>query len=355
MFRHLGKQRSLTFNSLKAAQKWKALFDAFGYEEAMSKLDPNDGKRLTLLTHCQSYISHLTGVTNGTKSTYNRYLKNHFTEIGQVEITKITANTVSAWLNDLADKGLAGKSIANIHAFLSGALEVAARDEIILKNPSKGLRLPKTHSTKSEMIFLSSEEFEFLLAEIDPFYQLFILTLVSTGIRFSEATAITVRDVNYEDNSIRINKAWKMTGSGVRELGVPKTAQSNRTVAVPPRVIEAIRKSVEGRKFADLVFTNKKGTQLAHNIFHPEWLRAAKIFEQTYQKRPRIHDCRHSFASACIREGKPMFFISKQLGHASITVTVDRYSHLERTDLNSLAVTMGEYIPKFLPTRAELN
>ena len=48
MFRHVGKQRSLTFNSLKAAQKWKALFDAFGYDEAMAKLDPSEGKRLTL-------------------------------------------------------------------------------------------------------------------------------------------------------------------------------------------------------------------------------------------------------------------------------------------------------------------
>ena len=339
-FRHLGRQRSLTFKTEKDAKKWKAYLDTHGADKAL-ELFKVATKSLDLLTHATAYIEHLTGVTAGTKKTYQRYVKNHFTEIGQVELTAITPNTVSAWLNELVAKGLSGKSIANIHAFLSGALETAVRDEIIPKNPSKGLRLPKTHSAKQEMVFLTYSEFDELAELIDPFYRNFITVLVGTGMRFGEATALTVADVDFKTRSIRINKAWKMTGTSQRELGVPKTERSNRTVAMPPQVVEAIAPQVAGKKRTQLVFTNKQGNQLAHNVFHPVWQEAVKPFEEKTGIHPRIHDLRHTFASWCIQDNISLPVIQRSLGHESIQTTINIYGHLARSDFDALASSIG--------------
>ena len=343
-YRQAGKQFSRSFPDKKNALKWKAILDAHGVDKALSEL-ASTKDTLTLLTHANSYIEHLTGVTNGTKVTYRRYLKNHFTEIGQLELTAITANTVSAWLNDLVAKGLAGKSIANIHAFLSGALETAVRDELIPKNPSKGLRLPKTHSVKQEMVFLSHDEFAELLPLIDEFYQPLVISLVGTGMRFGEATALTVADLDFAKRSIRINKAWKMTGGATRELGVPKTERSNRTVAMPSQVHDALKEVVHGKKRTDLVFTNKQGNQLAHNIFHPIWQKAVAVFEARTGIHPRIHDCRHTFASWCIQANIPLPVIQRSLGHESIQTTINIYGHLSRADFDALAASIGNFLP----------
>ena len=346
MFRHAGKQRSLTFNSEAAAEKWRKLLDALGWDEAKKWLDQSEATdEATLLTYCHSYIEHLTGVTTGTKTTYKRYLKNHFAEIGLKPLSSIDANTVSKWLNALADKGLSGKSIANLHAFLSGALETAVRDDLIPKNASKGLRLPKTHSVAQEMVFLTQGEFYDLLPLIDEFYHPLVLTLVGTGMRFGEATALTVADVNFTTNSIRINKAWKMTGGTKRELGVPKTKRSNRTVAFPNQVAEALKPSCEGRRRDALIFTNRHGKVLAHNVFHPVWFKASGAFAETSGIHPRIHDLRHTFASWAISSGVPLPVIQRQLGHESITTTVDRYGHLMRSDFEALATSIGSFLP----------
>lgn len=346
MFRHEGRQRSLTFNSRASAEKWMKLLDAVGYVEAKKWLDksaPTD--EATLLSHCYSYIEHLTGVTNGTKKTYERYLKNHFQEIGKKALTAIDANAISAWLNDLVAKDLSGKSIANIHAFMSGALEVAVRDELIPKNPSKGLRLPKTHSVKQEMVFLSREEIAELVGYLDEFYRPFVITLVGTGMRFGEATALTVADFDYKTQSIRINKAWKMTGTSQRELGVPKTERSNRTVAVPSLVADVIKELIQGKKRTELIFTNKQGNQLAHNVFHVAWASAVAEFEARTGLHPRIHDLRHTFASLAIQSNVPLPVIQRALGHESIQTTIDRYGHLARADFDALATAIGTFLP----------
>jgi integrase len=191
------------------------------------------------------------------------------------------------------------------------------------------------------MVFLTYSEFDELAELIDPFYRNFITVLVGTGMRFSEATALTVADVDFKTRSIRINKAWKMTGTSQRELGAPKTERSNRTVPMPPQVVEAIAPQVAGKKRTQLVFTNKQGNQLAHNVFHPVWQEAIRPFEEKTGIHPRIHDLRHTFASWCIQDKISLPVIQRSLGHESIQTTINIYGHLARADFDALASSIG--------------
>jgi integrase len=120
MFRHLGVQRSLSFSSMKKAKEWKNTLEQF-------------------LT---AHIINLTGVTNGTRASYRGYIKTHMADLGQVPLARLTRTHVSKWINDLSAKGLSGKTIRNLHGFLSGALNEAVRQKLLPENPCAAMRMP---------------------------------------------------------------------------------------------------------------------------------------------------------------------------------------------------------------------
>ena len=186
---------------------------------------------------------------------------------------------------------------------------------------------------------------------------------------FGEATALQVGDVDVAAKSIRVRRAWKRTGTSVPELGPTKTRRSDRTVAAPPQVIEALVPLMEGRRPGDLLLQSRRGTRISQSpfwrrVWQPAvWQLAGDVVEQRPDSRgrsmpvvvsqgpgkhPRIHDLRHTFASWAIRNGVPLPVIQRQLGHESIKTTVDTYGHLARSDFDALALATGAMLPPLL-------
>jgi len=368
MFRHLGKQRSLTFNSLAAAKKWQQLLEAVGYEEAIARLE-GDKPKTSLGEFLASHIENLTGVTNGTRASYKGYISTHMGELGKIPLASLDRTHVSKWINELAAKGLSGKTIRNVHGFLSGALNEAVRQKLLAENPCTAMRMPTTSHKSTEMTFLTHDEFAELFALIDPHYRPLVLTLVGTGMRFGEATALMVGDVDLEHHQLRVRQAWKKTGDSSRELGAPKTKRSIRTIPLGSEVEAALSLVCAGKSHNEFVFTNKQGAPVNSSSFREGvWLPAVQEFagdeveirptqwnskkriviKQGNGKHPRIHDLRHTFASWAIQANKPLTVIQRTLGHESITTTVDRYSHLARSDFDSLATSINDFLPKHL-------
>lgn len=137
-------------------------------------------------------------------------------------------------LNGRNGKPTSGKTIANKHGFLTGALNAAVRDGKIKANPCDGNRLPRWD--REEMVFLEREEFQLLLAALPEYWRPLVEFLVASGCRWSEATALNPGDVDLAAGTVRIRRAWK-TGDGGYTLGVPKTKKSVRTINVPKRVL----------------------------------------------------------------------------------------------------------------------
>ena len=372
-YRHNSKQRSKSFANLKDAQWWMAYLNLHGVQAA---LDYEAGKQevaTTLGTYLASHIEQLTGVTGGTKSGYRAFVANSMAELLDLPISILNRTHVSGWVNRLSADGFSGKTIANMHGFLSSAMNQAVIDGLAASNPCRGMRLPRTDHTDVEMTFLSPEEFAQLYAIIDPHFQPFVLTLVGTGMRFGEATAVTVKDVDLKHESIRVRQAWKKAEAGKSDLGAPKTKRSNRTVALPPEVVAAITPLVLAKNPNDLLFTSKAGTRILNATFWRNlWGPAVQIFagdilriehdsggrkvriveKEGPGKHPRVHDLRHTHVSWAISSGIPLPVIQRQLGHESITTTVDRYGHLARSDFDALALSIGSFLPHALAIEA---
>ncbi|WUC08200.1 site-specific integrase [Nocardia sp. NBC_00565] len=172
--------------------------------------------------------------------------------------------------------------------------------------------------------------------------------------RPSEVGALTVGDVNRDTGGVRINKAFKYTGTGWR-LGPPKTKRGVRTVNVP---FETIGLLDLDRPHDALLFQTRRGTPIRAAYFYQEaFLPALRelvvvddqgnvVVDRLGGKRPSPYTLRHTGISWRLLGGVPMFVVSRDAGHDSYDTTDKRYGHLDRTASAAAAQVLAARIPR---------
>lgn len=381
-FRHDGKQRTITTRTEAQATRIASLMNRLGVERALEVVAARDGREDDVPTFEQmghAHIRRLTKPTEGTKERYRRQLTADFPEIADLPIDAITRDHVADWMNARRREGASAKTVKNKRGLMAAIFNSAIYDSHIQRNPCDGVALPDGES--EEMAFLTPEEFERLRAHIRPHYRPLVDTLVGTGLRWGEATALQVRDWDRSRRMLTVSRAWKKAERG-HVIGPPKSRRSRRTIAVPPRVADALDAATEGGRGEDWIFTTVRGLPIrSDGHFHEEvwqpaiaaangekianarmkrrgvkdmtanrpWLEPAA---KPLGKRPRVHDLRHSCASWLIREGVTLPVIQQHLGHESIKTTIDRYGHLEPSHLKAAASALAASMP-VLPREIE--
>jgi integrase len=353
-FRHLGKQESRTFLTEHDAQAWKIVLDRLGPDAALIMLDDRpEPTTVTVADLIDHHIDHLTGVDEGTLARYRRIQDTHLRpRFAHIPADTLTRDDVSRWVLEarlLNGDTPAPKTLRNWHSLLSDALSGAVERGTIPANVAKGVKLPRADADAGEdMVFLTYAEFDTLYAATPERWQPLVLTLALTGMRFGEATALTVGALNRADQSARIHTAWKQSG----KQGAPKSRRSRRTVAVPGAVFDAIEPLTTGKRPDDLVFLSPRGHRVrSGNFYNNVWGPLVERVAPVIGKTPRVHDLRHTFASWALQRNIPLPTIQRQLGHESITTTVDTYGHLARSDFDPL-LTLGVGLsatPRALP------
>lgn len=358
-WRHERKDRSLTFVDIESAETFRRNLDKLGHHDALRLIDlVDDGlAQQTLTQWLDRHIDTLTGVEEGTRRRYRSYLTNDIAPtIGHMPLAAVTDTTIARWVNDLEESGASGKTIANKHGFMAGALNHAVRVGKLPKNPCDHTRLPRTDS--DEMVFLTSDEFALLVGAMTPRWQPLTRWLVGTGTRFGEATALTVADITatvrvdddgaeVREGIARINKAWKYTGDSTRKLSKPKTRRGVRTISIPAPVLDILDLD---RDPAELLFPTRDGGPISHQLYRNKaWLPALKKVTDPEAsprllKRPRVHDLRHTYASWSIQSGVSLAVVQAQLGHESITTTIATYTHLDQTSGREAAAAIAKML-----------
>lgn len=336
LYRADGQQRSTSFDDHAAALRYLKLLEQVGPDEAekIIGIERQAAHEVTATEWITEYISHLTGIEEGSRRRYRAYLANDIeNSIGALPLSAVTEATIARWVQGMEGSG---KTITNKHGFLSAALQAAVRAGKIPANPCEGRRLPRKDDGDDEQVFLTPDEFAILRGAMTARWQPLVTFLVSTGMRYSEACALTVGDIDPDAGTIRIVKAWKYTGTSERRLGAPKSKKSVRTINVPPHAIAAAGDLT--RPPGELVFTTQSGGPISAQLFHNKaWKPAIAKVEQQLGKRPRPHDLRHTCASWLIAAGVPLPVIQAHLGHESINTTISVYGHLDRTSAQAAA------------------
>lgn len=285
------------------------------------------------------HLDHATGITPGTRGEYRRLAERSWLPaLGDFPVDVLTSDQIRRWVNAY-DPGHSAKTLANAHGLLSTVLASAVEAGHRPDNPAKGVQLPR--GLRQEMVFLTPGEFARLLEEVPARWQPLVVTTAGTGLRWGEVTALHWRDVDLDAPvpMLRVTQAWKRGETGTHTLGTPKTRRSERTVSLPPEVVDVLDPLRD--EPGTLVFRADRGGQLHHQAWHPRvWTPAVskaagdkrndagKVIEQGPGKRPRFHDLRHSHVAWLAAGGAMPNEIQLRLGHESIKTTMDVYGHL---------------------------
>lgn len=325
--------------------------------------EPTAPGDMPFLDWAHRYVDRCTGIDDRTRYDYRRDVDQHLALLRHVDpagrvheatIGNLTTDDVQDWVRaeEAGERNpenpkkwrrrpAGPKSIANRHGLLSCILQAAveAEPQLRSKNCAKGTRLPRADDhTEEEMCFLEHEEYKRISAEMrDEHGRDLADWLVGTGMRWGEATAVQVRDVDFKRRTVNVQRAWKRSpaGDGAAPsyfLGPPKTRKARRIIALSDAQIEMLRRRVPGKQPEDLVFHTMNGRPWRHaNFWRRRWLPAVEAaISKGLPRRPRIHDLRHTHVAWLIAARIPLPAIQVRLGHESISTTVDRYGHLVR-------------------------
>ena len=227
--------------------------------------------------------------------------------------------------------GLGPSGVRQSVFVISAALDHAVRSGRIRSNPAHGLGLPRPR--RRDYVFLTHGQLRDLAAEAGP-WKVFVLVLGYTGLRWGEATALRVCDIDLARRRIDVRRAFSDVGGRV-VLGTPKSHQS-RTVPVPRFLARELAAAITGKHADDLVFTMPGGSVMRLS----NWRRASFLPARAragLSGRFRIHDLRHTAASLMVQAGYPPKMLQEIMGHASITTTLDLYGHLYPGDMDRYA------------------
>lgn len=269
-----------------------------------------------------------------TLSAYRSVLDRHLIPyFGQLRIDRITTALVqrfiAAKVDETSKRGspLTPKTIQNCARVLTKIFNTAVDWQMLVRSPFVRVVLPRVE--RREMDFLRPDEVRRLLdsAPSDASRCLFLVA-VSTGMRQGELLALQWEDIDWGRSVIRVRRTLSLG-----KLQSPKTPRSRREVRIGKMLVRALREQqlrTGGR--SEFVFSTSLGSHLdpanlVKRAFEPA-LRSAGL------RRVRFHDLRHTAASIMINDGMNLKFVSHQLGHSSIQITLDRYAHLipERHD-----------------------
>lgn len=335
-----GKQTSYPLQSAGEADRFKRMVEANGNSltavEAILEKVVVGGP--TVVENMERHIEMLTRAGPDQIKRYKNAIKNHFSgRLGKLPVKAVEHEDVVKWVKEMQGKSykgtpLSAKTIANHHGLLSASMETAVRLKRRGDNPCKGVQLPRDESIQEKMHFMTAAESLAIVQAHPVRYQALMAFLRGTGARFGEATALNGRDfqLDVQQPTVRIEKAWKRDENDRFYIGPPKTPKSRRTVSLSPSLVQVVRPLVEAAGPAGLVFRTSYGGPIRHSSFYEFW--EGSLDSLGYPKgagnRPRIHDMRHTHASLMLGAGMSPFELSRRLGHESIQTTVDRYSHL---------------------------
>lgn len=315
---------------------------ALGFVDVIAR---QPGGELTLAEWAERWVAARPGVTARTQHEYEVALHRHILPtLGDVPLDRISRSDIEAWATRLQPT-MAAKSLVNVHGLLSSVLDAATRETppLRLDNPARGMRLRRGGVRDDEMCFLSHAEWALLHRclertssagrEVDSTLgQHLGLLLVGSGLRYSEATALQAKHVDLLAAvcSVRVGQSWKRQPDSTYRLDEPKTRRSRRTVTVSNEVRDVLISRCAGKGPDELVFATTTGGQLKNALFANYYWRSAvaRAGAAGLEKRPRLHDLRHTHAAWLIAAGRPLPSIQRRLGHESITTTVDTYGHL---------------------------
>lgn len=304
-------------------------------------------------TWLQTYVA--ISVKPYTYDSYHTICDRHIKPaLGRVKLSLLSPIQIQEFYNSLIrEKQLSEKTVKNVNGVLHRALKQAVKLQMIARNPVELCDLPKVRRKKISP--MEADELKrFLQAIRDmPFEAIYRITLF-TGMRQGEVLGLTWDCIDFERNSILVDKQLQKTRKvgGTYALVATKNSR-NRTIIAAPSVMRLLKKQRSQQRQQqllagpawdnpwDLVFTNDIGGHLCHVSVYKDF---KQIVRDLGMERTRFHDLRHGYAVAALESGDDIKTVQENLGHATASFTLDVYGHVSQKMRQRSAENMERFI-----------
>ncbi|MGT2763663.1 tyrosine-type recombinase/integrase [Streptococcus intermedius] len=293
---------------------------------------------------------------NTQENNYNKHIKDYFSKVDNVG--KLTYEDIYQFREHLrqkvaqnSDNLLSSNTINKIVILLKKIFDVGLRKGYYTTNPVKLLKKLPVERTK--MRFWTVKEFQQFLTlfEIEEYnIKLLFTVLFFTGLRLGEALALTWQDIDFSSSTIHITKSVYVN-KGISHISATKTKAGTRRIIINKKLSQELQYWQQQQKHLLEQFTSDS---MSLQVFQSSPITITKnSIEKQYKKilerdatlkKIRIHDFRHSHASLLINQGEDYLVVKERLGHASITTTIDTYSHLYPSKQKDLADKLDDLI-----------
>ncbi len=332
-------------------QKWvggfttkKACESALG--EALGRVHAGtfaaDSGRLTVAEYAKDWLAAVEPTIRPSTFTSYRSVMDHYVvpRLGTVRLSALTPAQLGRFYAELGASGgkrggpLSPTTVRYAHTVFGKALQDAVGWGLVARNAARAAKPPRKASTDMQ-VWSPEEARRFVeLVQNDRLYALWFL-LLTTGMRRGEAVGLRWSDVDLDGGVLSVRRAIASV-DGVALESEPKTAKGRRAIALDPATVDALRshrerqaaeRALVGDGWAEsgAVFTYPDGRTL-----HPDHVMVVfqRLIAGAGLPRIRLHDLRHTAATLALAAGVHPKVVQERLGHSSIGITLDTYSHV---------------------------
>lgn len=299
-----------------------------------------DNKNITLDGYFDEWIKGKRGGTKpNTLKTYSSHYKRHISpRMGKRKVQQIERREVLSLQRELSE-AFSNTTANNVMRTLKVILHDAMRDEIIAKDPADGVKALKTECKATETYHraLTEEEQKAFMQELESdYYYEFIALLLCTGMRCGEAAALNWGDIDYKSNVIHITKTVTFTEDNKLIVGnTPKSEAGKRDIPLNATIKSILQR--QRKKFGNIipmsegkVFVAVYGGLVHNHAVNRAITGALDRLEEkgTHIEHFTAHALRDTFATRFIEQGGQPQTLKTILGHNSLAMTMDLYSHV---------------------------
>ena len=351
-----GRRMSKTFNTQKEGLDW--------IRKTRGQIDDGLNYASTKITLGEYMNNWLTSTKSAkrtsTWSHYEQVTRSYIVpRLGKIKIKDLRPEHIQGFYNQLVQQEIGIYTILKIHTVLHSALHYAAKLGMVNRNSASFTQPPKEPAT--EMTILNeSQVSQFLITAMTHRWEALFHLAIVTGARQMELLGLKWTDLDWVRQTLKVERQLiRPNGNGVG-FSAPKTRLGKRSIALGGRTIEVLRAHYErqqverlaaGEKWKEngLIFTTSQGGPI-----HPRNLLRdfKKLLRDAGLPAIRFHDLRHTAASLMLNNNIPPIVVSRRLGHAKASITLDVYGHLIPSMQTEVADKIDELI---MPVSVQLK
>ncbi len=301
-------------------------------------------EKITLAEYLKQWLSDYVE-TNLAQKTFEGYrvnIESHIIpSIGNILLQKLQPINIQKFYKEKLENGrvdgkggLSAKSVLYIHRVLRKALDQAVKMQLIPRNVADAVTPPKVKQFKAS--FLDENQVKEMLEAFQPTkIHIPVLLAAGVGLRRGEALGLQWKDIDFQNKTVSISRSLLPSKKGLI-FHEPKTENSNRVLILPQTILDELQnhkelqdniKNIAGNAYHDndLVTCYEDGSPINPASFSHTFARTLK---RKNLGHIRFHDLRHANATLMLKYNIPSKVASERLGHSSIGITLDLYSHV---------------------------